>query len=155
MSGPSETTGQPAARPPSRSEAKDAAARAALKPLAPGERPLAVTVAAVGALLLAVINASSYVAGWEIAGQRPQLVNVAAPVLLLLLLAGGMWRMSYWAVLATQVVLAMLVCLFTMLAMFAQNWRSVAVAVLIVVPASVLFWKLIKVMARIQMRSRS
>lgn len=155
MSGPSEATDQPAARPPGRSEAKNAAARAALQPLAPGHRPMAVTVAAVGALLLAVVNAIAYAAGWEIAGQRPQLVTVAAPVLLMLLLAWGMWRVRYWAVLTTQVVLALLVSLFTILALFAQNWRSVAVAVLIVVPASVLFWKLVKAMARIQMRSRS
>lgn len=155
MSGPTEAAGQPAARPPGRSEAKNAAVRAALQPLAPGERPPAVTVAAVGALLLAVVNAVSYVAGWQIAGQRPQLVTVLAPVLLMLLLAWGMWRVRYWAVLTTQVVLALLVSLFTILALFAQNWRSVAVAVLIVVPASVLFWKLVKAMARIQMRSHS
>jgi len=155
MSRSTEAAGQPPGRSPGRSEAKDAAARAALEPLQPGERPGAVSVAAALALTIAVVNALSYAVGWDIAGQRPRLVTVAAPVLLMLLLAWGLWRGRYWAVLTTQVVLALLVSLFTMLALFAQNWRSVAIAVVIVGPAGVLFWKLVKAMARIQMRSRS
>ena len=43
-------------RPPSRSERKDAEARAALVPLEPGERPLAVTVGAIVAAALGIVE---------------------------------------------------------------------------------------------------
>ncbi|HEX5896975.1 MAG TPA: hypothetical protein VFY47_11665, partial [Thermoleophilaceae bacterium] len=56
---------EPAAGGYSRSRAKNAAARAALEPLAPGERPTAVTVGAIVAALLAVANLIAVVAGWD------------------------------------------------------------------------------------------
>jgi hypothetical protein len=137
-----------------RSAAKDAAVRASLTPLRPGERPRAVTVAAVLALALALINAGAYLAGSQIAGQRPQLVAVAAPVLLLLLLAWGMWRARYWAVLTMQVLLAVLITLFAVLGVFAENARSALLALAVVSGAGTLFWFLVKAMARIQMPGR-
>ena len=137
-----------------RSASRDAAARAALVPLKPGERPRAVTVAAVVALVLAVGNALAYALGGQIAGQRPQPVAVAAPVLLLSLLAWGMWRARYWAVLTTQVLLAFLVLLFGTLAVFAENARSLLVALVVALGAGTLFWFLVKAMARLQMRTQ-
>ena len=50
-------------------EAKNEAVRAALVPLEPGERPLAVTVAAIVAALLAVANVVLCLAGWEVDGR--------------------------------------------------------------------------------------
>jgi anti-sigma-K factor RskA len=60
-----------AEKPPSRSEQRNAEARAKLEPLAPGERPGAVTVAAVVALVLGVGNLIAYAAGLTIEGKRP------------------------------------------------------------------------------------
>ncbi|HEY6780947.1 MAG TPA: hypothetical protein VI111_08340, partial [Thermoleophilaceae bacterium] len=48
-----------------RSRAKDDAARAALKPLAPGERPTAVTAGAIVAALLAVANLVALAFGYN------------------------------------------------------------------------------------------
>ena len=143
-------TGAPPRRRPAAE--RDADVRAALVPLAPGERPGAVTVAAVLALLAAGVNAVAYASGLPIAGQRPALVAVAAPVLLLLLVGIGLWRARYWAVLVTQVMLVLLVGLFATLGVFAENLRSAGVALAVAVPAGVLFWFLVKAMARIQMR---
>jgi hypothetical protein len=103
---------------------------------------------------LALANAGAYVAGWTIAGRRPEVVAVAAPVALLLLVAWGMWRGRYWAVLVTQVMLVLLVTLFVVLAVFAENLRSLAIAVAVVASAGTLFWYLVKAMARLRMPSR-
>jgi len=51
-----------------RGRAKDEAARAALKPLAPGERPTAVTVGAIAALAIAAANVIAMIAGWNSLG---------------------------------------------------------------------------------------
>ena len=54
-----------------RSRERTEAVRASLEPLAPGERPRAVTVAAVVAALIAVANLALFLAGWEVRGQEP------------------------------------------------------------------------------------
>ena len=145
MSRPADPSGR------GRSAERDAAARAALVPLRPGERPRAVTAAALLALAAALANALAFLAGAEIAGRRPAPVTVAAPVTLLLLVAWGLWRARYWAVLVTQVMLVLLITLFAILAVFAENLRSLGVALLVVAAAGTLFWHLVKAMARLQM----
>jgi hypothetical protein len=62
-----------------------------------------------------------------------------------------MWRARYWAVLVAQVMLMLLITLFAVLAVFAENLRSVGVALLVVALAGTLFWHLVKAMARLQM----
>jgi len=65
---------EPAAPRPdryARSRERDAAARAALAPLAPGERPRSLTIAALLAALLAAANVALLAAGWEIEGGAP------------------------------------------------------------------------------------
>src|SRR5438270_3990025 len=82
-----------------RSERRDAEARAKLTPLAPGERPAAVTAAALVAVALAVANVGAYLAGAKIGGHRPPPLQIVAFSGVALALAGGMWRNRYWAVL--------------------------------------------------------
>jgi hypothetical protein len=139
---------------PSRSEAKDAAARAALEPLAKGERPAAVTVGAVVAAVLAVANVISYAAGLEISGSRPPITGVLAYSALMAAAAWGMWKARYWAVLGMEVLLALVIMIFAVSALFAGNVLAVVVSVAVVVPAAALFWSLVKAMARIQMPVR-
>ena len=141
------------ARKPSRSEAKDAAARAALVPLAEGERPRAVTIAAIVAAVLAVANAVPYFADFEIAGQEPQ-VGVLMFSAVLLVAAVGMWRAKYWAVLGMQALLGLMILVFSLLLVQAENVKSALIALAIVAAAGVLFWYLVKAMARIQMPER-
>ena len=141
-------------RPPSRSQQKDADARAALVPLAPGERPAAVTVGAAVAGVLGVTNIAMYVAGFEVDGERPQVVGVLAFSALMLTAAWGMWRVRYWAVLGMQTLLALLIVIFSIVLVTARDIWGVLLVLAIVVPAGTLFWFMVKAMARIQMPSR-
>ncbi len=116
---------------PSRSEQKNEEARAALVPLAPGERPTAVTVGAVVAAALGLSNLGLYIAGVDIRGED---ANAGALLFggLMLTAAWGMWRVRYWAVLGMQALLALAV----------------------IGSAGTLFWFMVKAMARIQMPTR-
>ena len=50
-----------------------------------------------------------YLAGTEVNGQKPQLAQVLAPALLMGIMAWGMWRARYWAVLGFQLILVILI----------------------------------------------
>jgi hypothetical protein len=142
-----------AERKPSRSEARDAAARAALVPLAEGERPRAVTAAAAVAVALAVANTIPYIAGVEFRGEEPS-PGVLAFSVVLLIAAWGMWRAKYWAVLGMQALLGLMIVVFSLLLVQAENVTSALIAVAIIGAAGALFWFLVKAMARIQMPER-
>ena len=69
--------------------------------------------------------------------------------------AFGMWRARYWAVLSLQALLAitlLYVSLFVLLS--ASPVEAVVLVAAVVLPAGVLFWFLVKAMARIQMPVR-
>jgi len=143
-----------AGRRHSRSELKDAEARAALVPLREGERPVAVTVAAIVAFLLAVGNLAAFAAGWKVDGQRAPFVTIAFQAVLMLTAAWGMWRVRYWAVLGMQAILAILIVILAILLLKASNIATALLLLAIITPAGLLFWKLVKAMARIQMPER-
>lgn len=147
------TAGEPPARPvrATRSEQRNAEARARLKPLAPGERPAAVTVAAIVALLLAFGNLIAYAAGLTIEGKRPSLVSIAIPTVIMLVAGIGMWRAKYWAVLGFQALLGILICYLALFTIRASNLLGLLVPLAIIAPSGFLFWKLVKSMARLQM----
>ena len=138
----------------SRSEQKNAEARAKLKPLEPGERPLAVTIGAVVTLLAATVNFVLYLAGQEIQGGRPALAGMIGFTGLMLIMAWGLWTAKYWAVLGLEALLGIIVVFFSLFAMRAENVKSLLVALAVVIPSAVLFWFLIRAMARIQMPER-
>jgi hypothetical protein len=141
-------------RPPSRSDLRNEKARAALEPLAPGERPVWVTVAAVVAAALAIGNIVAYAAGVQINGARPAVGPVFGQAVLMLFAAWGMWNVRYWAVLLMEAILALLIVIVTVLALRASTAIDLVIVVAILVPACLLFWKLVKAMARIQMPER-
>lgn len=135
----------------SRSEARNEQARAALEPLAPGERPTWVTVAAIVAIVLAIGNVAAYVAGLKINGSRPAVGPVFGQAVLMGFVAWGMWNVRYWAVLLMEAILALLIVVVTVLALRASTAIDVVIVVAILVPACLLFYKLVKAMARMQM----
>ena len=141
-------------RPPSRSEARDAAARAALVPLREGERPAAVTVGAVVVSLLALLEIVAFAAGAKVDGKAPRVQLVLPFVVGSAALAWGLWRTRYWAVLALQALLAFAIVLFSVLLLIASNLAAVLVTVAVIVAAGTLFWFLVKAMARMQMPER-
>jgi hypothetical protein len=136
------------------SEERNAAVRADLEPLAEGERPAAVTVGAIVAFMLAAANLVAYVAGMKIDGERPAIAGIIVYEGLLLAAAYGMWRARYWAVLGFEFMLGFLIVILALLLVRASNMLAVVVVLAIGVPASWLFWKLIRSMARIQMPER-
>jgi hypothetical protein len=141
-------------RPPSRSELKDAEARAALVPLEPGDRPTAVTISAFVAAALGLVNLALYVAGFEIDGERPQAVGVLAFSALMLTAAWGMWKLRYWAVLGMQGLLGLVILIFSLVAVTAASVWALLITLAIVGSAGTLFWFMVKAMARIQMPRR-
>ena len=147
------TAEQEMARGYERSRRRDEAARAALKPLRPGERPTAVTVGAIVAAIFAVANAVATIVGFESDDGR-RLVSSILGTVILVVVAVGMWRARYWAVLGMQALLAITVIFGCLALMTAANLAAVLLAVAIVVLSGTLFWFLVKAMARIQMPVR-
>jgi hypothetical protein len=137
-----------------RSEERNAAARAGLEPLAEGERPRAVTVgAAVSALLAIVFTVSAVlaVAGVEVGGRDPNAVPIALFAVVLWAMAWGMYRARYWAVLGFQMLLVLIILASALgLVQVATVLQALGTTVLLL-GAGLLFYYLIRAMARIQM----
>ena len=137
----------------SRSEARDAAARAALVPLREGERPGAVTA---GALVLAASglgNVVAFAAGAEIGGRHDP--RALAYSVLVGVVAVGMWRVRYWAVVVMQAILTVVMLFFSLIGLKASNLQTAGICLAFIVGAGILFWYLVKAMARIQMPERA
>jgi len=140
---------------PSRTEARNAVVRAGLEPLAPGERPRAVTVAAGIALLMAAANVAAALAGGRLSGQNGDPVLFTVITTALLVVAGvGMLAARAWAVLGFQVVLGLQITIFSLALLRVEKlWLGAALAVLIGL-LGWLFWKLVRALARLQMPER-
>ena len=140
-----------------RGRAKDEEVRRSLKPLAPGERPTAVTVAAAAAVLLAVANVIAVVAGWDgVTGsdRGPAIAGTLLVTGLLCVMAYGMWKARYWAVLGMQTLLAITIIFASLGLVTSTSVVAALVLTAIILAAGTLFWFLVKAMARIQMPER-
>jgi hypothetical protein len=142
-----------------RGRARDAAARAALEPLAPGERPTAVTVGAVAAATLALANVVALVAGWDTGpgsgdGDGQAIAGSLLVTGVLCVVSYGMSKARYWAVLGMQTLLAITIIFAALGLVTATDVWAALVLVVIVCAAGALFWFLVKAMARIQMPER-
>jgi hypothetical protein len=133
-----------------RAEARNAAVRAQLRPLAPGERPRALVAAVVVAAVLGLVNLVGYVAGLEFDGGRPSPVGTVIFCAVMFGAALGMWRRNYWAVLAFEALLGLTVAAAGLAMLFASGLGGVVLCLAIVVAGGWLFWKLIRVMGRLQ-----
>ena len=153
--GPAPTPRERMERGYAKAEQRNREAREALEPLAEGERPLVVTVGAVAAALVALSILAGYLAGTEVNGEKPRLAQVLAPALLMGIMAWGMWRARYWAVLGFQLVLVFLIFSAVYgLALEAASVAQVLSTLALLAVAGTLFYFMVKAMARIQMPSR-
>ena len=84
-------------------------------------------------------------------GNSRKLAGTLLPVFLLLLIAWGMWRAKYWAVLGMETLLALTIVGSVLAGIQAQNLRAAVVVVALIGLCAPLLWFLIKAMARIQM----
>jgi thiamine-phosphate pyrophosphorylase len=133
-----------------RTEAQNAAARARLEPLEPGERPWPLQVSVAVAALAALINLVAYAAGTKLNGSKLQTSELVPFVVVMLILAAGMWRRSSAAVLLFMALLAIIVALFSLFLIEASNILGVVVPLLFIGGGGYLFWKLVRVLGRIQ-----
>jgi hypothetical protein len=137
-----------------RSRERSDAVRASLEPLAPGERPTAVTVAAIVAALIGLANVVLVVAGAGVVERQ----NVAGGLIfgaIMLVAAVFMWRAQYWAVLGFQALLGLSVITASLALLVASNLEAVIRSLVVIAAAGTLFWFLIRAMARLQMPSRT
>jgi hypothetical protein len=133
---------------------REAAVREALRPLAPGERPVPVTIAAVVAALVGLSNLVMLIAHVEVNGKRPSAFGTLLFCAIMLAAAWGLWRVRYWAVLGFQALLALVVLVFALFLLRASNLLAVVLCVAVIGLGGWLFFKLIRAMARIQMPER-
>jgi hypothetical protein len=133
-----------------RSEERNEALRAGLTPLAPGERPLALTVAAVLSAVLATVNLAAFALGVEVDGRRPGALGVLLFGALMLAAAWGLWHRRYWAVLGFEALLGITLAFAGLSLMVASNVAALVLCVVILAGGGWLFWKLIRVMGRLQ-----
>jgi hypothetical protein len=68
--------------------------------------------------------------------------------------AVGMWRARYWAVLGMQTLLALAIVISSLWLLTANNLAAVVLSLAVLSLSGTLFWFLVKAMARIQMPQR-
>ena len=142
------------ARGYARGRERDERVRAALEPLAPGERPRAVTVAAILAALLGLANVVLLAVGYEVEGGGQSVAGALIFAGLMALAAVGMWRCRYWAVLGFEALLGIAIAFAALSLLVASNLTAVLLCLAIIAVAGPLFWFLIRAMARIQLPAR-
>jgi hypothetical protein len=136
-----------------RSEQRNAAVRATLKPLQPGERPWALKIAVVIAVLVGAGDLIDVLFGGTIkfGHNKAGVGGVVLFSVMMLVCAVGMWKLRYWAVLGFQAILAIVVLLFSLLLIRANNVLGLVVGVVVVGGGGFLFYKLVRVLSRLQM----
>jgi hypothetical protein len=137
-----------------RAEQRNAEVRAQLAPLAPGERPRPLVAATALAVLLGTANLVALIAGVEVEGEQPSAVGVLLFCAVMYIAAAGLWTARYWAVLGFEVLLGLIVLVFSLFLLRASNVLAVVVCVPTIAIAGWLFWKLVRVMGRIQAPQR-
>jgi hypothetical protein len=147
-----------------KTEAKNQAAREALEPLEPDERPGIVTVAAVISAALALGTILAYAVGLEVeqindfgaeTGQaKPNVIQTGIFTAVLAVMAYGLWRARYWAVLGFQTILVLWIVLLTFALIQVTDLVRALVIVALLAGTSLIFYRMVKAMARIQMPQR-
>jgi Flp pilus assembly protein TadB len=154
-----------AATPPPRSETfeekmvrrsaeRDAQARAELEPLEQEERPTAVTVGAIISGIAAIgltVSAVLAAAGVEAGGTHPKAAPIAFFALVIWVMAWGMWKARYWAVLGFQMLLVLVLLASVLTLITFDYWRQAVGATILLLGSGTLFYFMIRAMARIQM----
>ncbi|MDP2712870.1 MAG: hypothetical protein Q8O56_16800 [Solirubrobacteraceae bacterium] len=137
-----------------RGRARDDAIRANIKPLAPGERPPVVTLAAVIAIVFAIANLATALTGNDISSASGNPSLATAVTTALLLVAGfGMLARQYWAVLGFEAILGLQIVFFSLYLIGVQSLWEAIIPVVAIGLLGWLFWKLVRPMAQLQMAS--
>lgn len=135
--------------------ARDAQLRAALTPLGEHERPVTLSVAVAVAALLAVGVLAGALTIHDLRSRGGSLPGGVFIALVLAGLAVGMYRRRYWAVLGFEALLAFQITLSSLALVAATSLLTVAVCLLSIGLGGWLFWKLVRVMGRLQAGGRT
>lgn len=114
------------------------------------ERPLSLLLAVAAAAVLAVVVAVSALTVHDLARHGGSLPGGLFLAGVLLALAAGMYRRRYWAVLAFQALLAFQIIVTSLALVVAATLLAAGLCALSIVLSGWLFWKLVRVLARIQ-----
>jgi hypothetical protein len=144
-----ETDGRRSPRPRGGQE-RDALARAQLEPLDPDERPPALLVAVGVCVVLAAGVIAGALSVHDLSRHGGSLPGAIVLAGVLLALANGMYRSRYLAVLGFQALLAFQIIVTSLALVVASTILAAVACLLSVLLAGWLFWKLIRVMGRIQ-----
>jgi hypothetical protein len=129
-------------------------ARAGLTPLGAHERPVALRVAVAVALVLALTVAVGATTIHDLSRHGGSLVGGLFFAGVLLALAWGMYTRRYWAVLSFEALLAFQIIVTSLALIVAETLLAAGLCVLSIGLAGWLFWKLVRVMGRIQAGER-
>jgi hypothetical protein len=132
----------------------DEQARAALAPLGPNERPAALLVAVVVCALLAVGVLVGVLTVHDLSRHGGSVGGGIFLAAILALLAQGIYRRRYWAVLGFEAVLAFQLIVTSLALVVASSLPAAGLCVVAIALGGWLFWKLIRVMGRIQAGER-
>jgi len=137
-----------------RGDERSQLARDALRPLGPGERPpaLRVAIAVCVALAIAVVAGAATVD--DLSRHGGSLPGAALLAVVFVLLAQGMYRQRYWAVLSFEALLAFQIIVTSLALVVASTLLAAGVCLVSVGLGGWLFWKLVRVMGRIQAGER-
>jgi hypothetical protein len=132
----------------------DERARAALQPLGADERPTALLVAVAACALLGVAVIVGALTIHDLSRHGGSVPGALFLAVVLAALAAGMYRRRYWAVLGFEALLAFQVLVTSLALVVASTILAAAICLLGVALGGWLFWKLIRVMGRIQAGER-
>ncbi len=134
---------------------RDEPLRATLTPLGEAERPRPLLIAIAVAALLAVGIAVSVVTVHDLRRHGGSVPGGLFLALVLAALALGMYRRRYWAVLGFEGLLAFQILVTSLALVVASTVLAAVVCALSIGLAGWLFWKLVRVMGRIQAGERT
>lgn len=143
----------PRSAPPAayaRAEARNAELRSRLHPLAPGEHPPALKVAIGVAVFIGVSNVVLWAIGWEVRGQDPGAFGAFLFAGIMLAAAVGMWKHRSWALLGFQALVGLVMLSAAAGLVVASNLAAVALSLTVLGLGGLLFWKLVRVLGRMQ-----
>ncbi len=135
------------------SEERNEAVRATLTPVVPGERPWPTTVSALVALALVITNLVLLLVHFKlkVGSQRASTGSEILYLVVMSMCAYGLWRARYWAVLGFMVILLLTILTATLLLIRASSVLGFTVAIVLMSGGGFLFYKLVRVLSRIQM----
>lgn len=121
-----------------------------LTPLAPDERPIALLVGVGVAIVLAIGVIVGALTLHDVGRNGGSLIGAAFLAIVLLAVAQAMYRKRYWAVLGFEALLAFQMIVTSLALVVADTLLAAGVCLVSIGLSGWLFWKLVRVMGRIQ-----